>query len=226
MALYTLLIDAADVLFIQSHRNDHLLRFLESYGVEPRHPVVVERALRAAYFDVLHGRITRDEYYDAKLRFYTVPDEGLAEGRAALFKDAMVLEMVPNAVATFSSLKEQGLELVVVANSEHPAAELTAWLQRAGLPAELWTGLFTSCEIRLSLPDPAFFKHVLETVKSEWHGAAYLSKHHVGDAVLVEYGLRVITFQPEVTVLPFQYTIQALEDLPSLLVRLAQEETI
>lgn len=222
MALHTLIFDADGVLYSRTQPIRYLHEYLQSYGIEPRHPVVVQRALKAAYFDVLHGRITREAFYEAMLRFQGLEDErAIAEGRAAIMADAADIEPTPDAVEIVSELYDHGYRMVVVSNTEHRAADLAFWLSEIGFSPNWWLGVFTSAEMRLTSPDPQFFSTILNATNSHWSEVAYIINQERQLGALMEHGMKTIGFrlQPHDN-FHVHHTIQSFPDLADLLFKL------
>lgn len=197
MALHTLLINPEGILFEPSQSAEHLRSFLANFDLELRHPKVVQKALKAAFYDVMHGRISREEFYDATLRFHGLPDEALDGGRTAMLRDAKNIQMIPGASDGLGTLRDMDFRLVLAMNSPHASADIQAWLEAVGFPGDLWERIFVSCEIGSAEPDPAFFKAILEALELDWSDIAYLRRNPELLTSAMSEGLLTIALEPE-----------------------------
>ncbi|MBI5931977.1 MAG: HAD hydrolase-like protein [Chloroflexi bacterium] len=197
MPFRTLLLDTDDVLYIHPRPDRHLQDYLAAYDLQPRHPKVVQKALKAAHFDVLHGRIARQEYYDAILSFHGLPQQALEYGRSVLLADAAAIQPIGGAVETLIELNNNGLEIGIAANTEHPAEDLVIWLEDVGFPRDLWWMVMTSCEIGLTKPDPAFFKATLQITDIAPEEILYVGRDFYELAMIGEQGIMPLAFQPD-----------------------------
>lgn len=167
MPINLLVIDPEDVLFSRQEEQQHLNAFLQSLGIEPRHPQIVEKALKAARFDVLHGRITRDTYYNAILRFHGVPEgAAYAIGRQAILADTTNLVPVAGAAEALQQIYAAGIALGLVVNSEHSAIDFINVLGDIGYIRSIWSYAVSSSEVGYMIPDPAIFEAIIESPKS------------------------------------------------------------
>jgi FMN phosphatase YigB (HAD superfamily) len=218
MPIYTLLVDTEDILYTRPQPDAHLYSYLETQGLQPRHPKVVKKALKAAHFDVLHGRITREDFFNAMLGFYGVTQDALEGGRAALLADAAALEPMPDAIETLTDLQARGVEIVMVANTEHPARDLVVWLAAAGFPETLWRVALTSCELGLVRPDPAFFRIALEITGANPAETAFIGQDDYELSLVMQQGLTALAFQPNNPAsVATPYVLHSFAELASLL---------
>lgn len=212
MLISALIIDPKAVLFMPATEQPHLKGYLNNLGLQPRHPQVVEKALRAARFDVLLGRISRDVYYDAILRFHGVPDyANLKAGREALLADSVYVTPNVKAIPVLNQLYVAGIQLSLVLNSEHSSREIAMMLNHFGFVHTLWSRIITSSEIGYIIPDPAIFEAVL----NQPEGNVYLSQQAV--PWLIKHGVINLVYGDDTSV-PDAYNIHEIEQLIDLLV--------
>lgn len=212
MLISTLIIDPKDVLFMPATEQPYLKGYLQNLGLQPRHPQVVEKALRAARFDVLLGRITRDVYYDAILRFHGVPDyANLKVGREALLADSVFVTPNVKAIAVLNQLYVAGINLSLVLNSEHSGREIALMLSHFGFVHTLWNRIITSSEIGYIIPDPAIFDAIIDQPE----GNVYLSRQAI--PWLIQHGVINLVYGDDKSVLD-AYNIHEIEQLIDLLV--------
>ena len=197
MPFRTLLLDTDDVLYTHPKPDRHLQDYLAAYDLQPRHPKVVRKALKAAYFDVLHGRISRQEYYDAILSFHGLPQNAIEYGRSVLLADAAAIQPVADAVNTLLQLQDNGVGIAIAANTEHPADDLVTWLEDVGFPRDLWWMVMTSCEIGLTKPDPAYFRVALQSSSIPPDEMLYVGGDFYELSLVGEQGIMPVAFQPD-----------------------------
>ncbi|NDJ85113.1 MAG: hypothetical protein GYB66_04440 [Chloroflexi bacterium] len=199
MAIRVLLFEPEDILYKRPQPNQHFHAFLEKLGLQPRHPQMVQRALKAGYFDVIHGRITRDDFYDAILRFYEIEGETVIPiGRKALLADSMSIEAMNDAPSVLKNLQADGFKLALVMNSEHPSQDVITMLARAGFPTALWSSVTTSCQVGKSIPDKSIFDTALDKAEASPGETAFISPRGEILVRVMEYGLATVAFgQPE-----------------------------
>jgi FMN phosphatase YigB (HAD superfamily) len=164
MRISSILFDAVGVLYERPLTGMALQAMLEQHGLTPRHPKVVGDFMRAATFDACLGRISQDDYYTALLRVHGLDERSIPAGREALRFDASRVEIEPTIIPTLSRLHAAGLRLGAVANSLYSAEEEVSWLERVGIPSELWTVYLTSCEMGAIAPDPKVMTPALQAL--------------------------------------------------------------
>lgn len=212
MTIHTLIINPKDVLFQQSEQQPHLVAFLNAMGMEPRHPRVIEKGIRAARFDVLLGRISRDVYYDALLKLHGVPEHAnMRAGREALLADSLLLTANYSAIPVLQQLYVAGIQLSLIMNSEHSADEMVSVLNHFGFVHTLWHDVIASSEIGHIIPDPAMFEAVIH----QPNGIVYLSPHAV--PWLIEQGIINLVYGDDDSV-PDAFNVYNLEQLIDLLI--------
>lgn len=197
MPFRAILFDTDDVLYMHPKPDRHLQDYLAVYDLQPRHPKVVQKALKAAYFDVLHGRISRQDYYDAMLNFHGLPQHALEYGRSVLLADAAAIRPIEGAVEILTKLRDLDFSLSIAANTEHPAQDLVLWLEDVGFPQNLWWSVMTSCELGLTKPDPAFFKTALHAKGIPPNEMLYVGCDIHELSLVGEQGIVPAAFQPD-----------------------------
>jgi FMN phosphatase YigB (HAD superfamily) len=124
--IQAILFDTEGVIYHRPRQQRYLAAFLAEHELTPRHPWILERALRAARFDVITGRITIETYFDAILRTHGIAAPDLLEaGREALFEDAGDIELYPGVIETLTKLQDSGLRLGAVVDS--PGRRSRGW---------------------------------------------------------------------------------------------------
>lgn len=215
MVFRVLLVEPEDVLYTLPNNYTYLQAFLESIGINPRHQRTVERAMKAAQFDVFHGRIRRTDYYDAILRFHGVTNPNdLPAGREALWGDRTNFQVTIGAIAGMEALHKAGLHLGLVLNTEHSGEELIELLAQNGFPRNLWAVVATSCEIGQIIPDPSIFEAILNVVKCPPKQVMFLTRKINIVPLVSQLGLQGVGFRPtEATTVPRVFSFGELVDL-------------
>ena len=212
MSINTLIVDPEGVLFTRSDNQKHLKVYLNSIGLEPRHPQIVEKALKAARFDVLHGRITRQTYYNAILRLHGVPEDmEFAIGRKALIQDSANVIPIAGIANVLQQVYASGISLGLVVNSEHSAAEFIHILGEIGYLKSIWSYAISSSEAGAMIPDPAIFRPIIESPAD----TAILSTRSI--PWIKETGIQALTYQARTPIHGVQ-NIHSPQDLISALV--------
>ena len=115
MSITTILLDAGGVLYYRPREDSYLELFLEEHGYKLRHRSIVDRAMRAAIFDVQSGRISGDQFYNAILRLHGVNDRGdLSRRTRGTAARCCRNRTVSGAAKTLIALSEGGYRLGVV----------------------------------------------------------------------------------------------------------------
>ena len=157
-----ILFDTEGVLYHRPRQDRYLTAFLEQHDLKPRHPSILERALRAARFDVLTGRIPLETYLDAVLQTHGITDPALLkDGREALFQDAADIELYPGVPQTLPLLQEAGLRLGAVVDSPYTPGEEIAWMAARQLSPGLWTVFVVSADVGATKTEPLPFERAL-----------------------------------------------------------------
>ncbi|MBI5960122.1 MAG: HAD family hydrolase [Chloroflexi bacterium] len=193
-----ILFDAGGVLYHRPRQDRHLFAFLEQFGVKPRPRSVVDRALRAAKFDVQTGRISCNDFFDAILRTHGLQDpEILQAGREALQKDAADIEMFPGVWETLMQLQDAGYRLGVVSDTAHTAGQKIAWLAAHRLSPGLWTAFVVSPDVGTTKVEPTIFRVALHQLGVAPLNAAFVGHNSIELACAREMGLATIAFMPD-----------------------------
>lgn len=217
MAIRAVLLDAGGVLYNRPREDQHLTAFLAQLGLTPRHRSVVNKALRAARFDVQSGRISRDMFYDAILRFHGLRDESLFErGREVLLWDATDIELFPGVRETLVVMRDAGYLLGVVSDSAHSAREKVDWLAAHGLPDDLWGAFLVSSEFGSLKAGGMIFQHALDLLGVA-SGETVFVGHDSDELVNASsLGLTTIAFMPDDPLIQTDYTITSFYGLQDL----------
>ena len=203
-AIRALLFDTGGVLYHRPRQNRHLKAFLEAHGLRLRHPAVLEKALRAARFDAQTGRISRETFYDGILRINGLQDERLfPAGRAAIYRDAIDIELFPGVAETLVALHEAGVLLGAISDTPHRAEEKIAWLEAHGVPPDVWAVFLVSADVGVTKAEPLIFEHALAALGLAPEQAAYVG--HATEELLSAQELGLLT----VAFLPDDYSVQA-----------------
>ena len=193
-----LLFDADGVLYHHPRHQFHLASFLAGHGLVMRSAAFVERALRAARFDVLTGRIRRETYYDAVLRVHGVFDEtAFPAGREALLRDAADIELYPGVPQTLARLHGAGVHIGVVTDSECPAGEHIAWLAARRVSPGVWSTFVVSPDAGVTTAEPAIFQQALAELALPADRVAYVGHETAALATAARLGLMTIGFMPD-----------------------------
>ncbi len=193
-----LLFDTDGVLFHRPRRNRNLATFLAQHGLEPRDPAFEARALRAARFDVMTGRIRRDDYFDAVLRVHGIFDEALLpEGREALLRDAADIELFPGVCETLNALYGAGYRLGAVADAACYAGEHIAWMAVHRVSPGVWSAFVLSPDVGATTAEPAIFECALQQVDAEPPRVAYVGHETAALASASQLGLVTVAFLPD-----------------------------
>jgi FMN phosphatase YigB (HAD superfamily) len=215
--IQAILFDTEGVIYHHPRRQRYLTAFLADQGLKPRHPSILERALRAARFDVVTGRITVETYFDAILRTHGIAAPDLLEaGREALFQDAADLELYPGVIETLTHLQDSGLRLGAVVDSPYTAGEEIAWMATRMLSPGVWTVFLVSSDVGATKSEPLLFKRALLRLNLRADHAAFVG--HASDelACAASLGMLTISFLPDDPDVVTHYrisTIYGLEDL-------------
>ena len=212
MGINTLVIEPENVLYTHLTGQYHLNAYLQTLDIKPRHPQIVEKALKAARFDVMHGRISRDTYYDAILRFHGVPDDAdFDAGRYALLSDGQDIVAKNDMIETLERIYAAGISLSLIVNSAMDAHEIVDMLANVGFVRSFWGKVVSSSEAGAMIPDPAIFEALIESPTS----TAVLSARPI--PWLAEHGIPAIVYESERDIEGL-YTVHSPEELLHLLV--------
>lgn len=218
-AVQAILFDTEGVIYHRPRQDRFLRAFLERNGLQPRHPSILERALRAARFDVLTGRIPVETYFDAVLRTHGIVEpELLEEGRAALYYDAADIELYPGIAETLTALQEAGFRLGAVVDSPYTPGEEIAWIASQQLSPGLWSVFVVSSEVGATKAEPLVFERALRQLELTPGEAAFVG-HDSGElACAAGLGMLTIAFMPDDPAVETHYIISSFYGLEDLFV--------
>jgi phosphoglycolate phosphatase-like HAD superfamily hydrolase len=212
-----ILFDTDGVIYHHPRRQRYLTAFLADHGLKPRHPSILERALRAARFDVVTGRITAETYFDAILRTHGIAAPELLEaGREALFQDAADIELYPGVIETLTHLQDSGLRLGAVVDSPYTAGEEIAWMAARMLSPGVWTVFIVSSDVGATKSEPLLFGRTLQRLNLRAEHAAFVG--HASDelACAASLGMLTISFLPDDPDVETDYQISTIYGLEEL----------
>ncbi len=217
MAINTLFIDPVDILYKYTEPDVNLHTYLEMLGITPRHPRVVQKALKAAYYDVLHGRIDRDLFYDALLRFHGVDETGLAAGREALLADEASIRAQPGATSAIRILRQFNLRMVIIINSPHSSQDIVDLLAKVGFAPDIWTAVIASRDVGHAIPEPDIFETAVNIANAVSSETAFISTDISVLPLLKDQGYITIAFGPTESAVQAHYHLHSFEALVNLL---------
>jgi FMN phosphatase YigB (HAD superfamily) len=216
-AIQAMLFDTDGVIYHRPRQDRRLTAFLEQHGLKPRHPSILERALRAARFDVLTGRISAEMYFDAVLRTHGISDpKWLEEGRAALFRDAADIELYPGVGETLTRLQDSRLRLGAVVDSPYSAGEEIAWLAARSLSPGLWSVFVVSSAVGTTKTEPLIFERALGQLGLTPREVVFVGHDSAELACAASLGIRTIAFLPDDPAVETDYIISAIYGLRDL----------
>jgi len=197
-AVKAILFDTGGILYHRPRQDRHLTAFLEQHELRLRQRSLVERALRAANFDVQTGRITRDAFYDAILRVHGLSDESLfPAGREALLRDAADIELFPGVVEMLRLLKEAGYRLGAISDSAHTSEEKIAWLETRKIRPGTWSVFVVSSRVGATKSGSLIFQRALGLLKTAPAETAFVGHSAVELVRAGEMGMLTIAFLPD-----------------------------
>jgi FMN phosphatase YigB (HAD superfamily) len=219
-----ILLDTEGVLYHRPRQDRHLTAFLQQHGLHLRHRSVVQRALRAAIFDVQSGRITRDAFYDASLRVYGVADEALfPAGREALLRDAADIELYPGVRDTLMYLYQNHYRLGAISDTPHSAREKVTWMAARGVPPMVWDTFMVSSEVGTLKISPEIFERALLHLGTPADGTAFVGHNTDELQRAAELGMMTIAFLPDDPTVQATHRIGSFYELQDLFV--SEEDT-
>ncbi len=170
--LKALLFDAGDVIYHRPRRGALIKRFLANQGLPTVAPDQDKAATlkRQAYV----GQITKEQYQDEILALHGVSDPAVSLGGRRVFdedqRDIVFFEGVPE---TLHRLKDAGLRLGVVTNTYDATLDKMEWFRRVGIDS-VWDSFATSCELKVSKPDPRIYRAALEPLNVQPQQTAFV----------------------------------------------------
>jgi FMN phosphatase YigB (HAD superfamily) len=218
-AIQAILFDTEGVIYHRPRQDRYLRAFLERNGLQPRHPSILDRALRAARFDVLTGRIPVETYFDALLRTHGIVESELfEEGRAALFYDAADIELYPGIAETLTALQKAGFRLGAVVDSPHTPGEEIAWIAAQQLSPGLWSVFVVSSDVGATKAEPLIFERALHQLELTPGEAAFVGHDSSELACSADLGMLTIAFMPDDPAVETHYIISSFYGLEDLFV--------
>ena len=216
MGYRTLLIDPEGLLYTRPSQDTYLYAYLENLGIKPRHPQITQRALKAAQFDVMHGRIERDSFYDAILRFHGVQERDLGTGRSVVLKDRLSATAMLGAAEVIETLVGANFKLVIVTNTEHSSRDILQMLEGIGFPNTWWERAIASAEVKQALPDALFFEKALSLIEANPIETAYVTANTSHLPRRTEHSVDIIAYRITRESAPASHYVQSLMELVTL----------
>jgi|GEM_PF-1031724 len=218
MSVRAILFDVQSVIYERPAVGVALQTLLDHYVLKPRHPRVVQNALRAAQFDANLGRISLDEFYNAELRIHGFADSTvLSAGREALRFDAGRLMMPSGTASALRHLHQTEIAVGALANSPYSSADEIAWLSRIGIPPEVWRVYLCSSEVSLTAPDPLMIDMAVRQFGVPHNTVALVSRDPSFLESAADLGLTPVAFRPAEPIGAARGTIDQIGQLLTML---------
>ncbi len=193
-----ILFDTGGVLYHRPRQDQHLRAFLAAHGLKLRHRDVLTKALRAAQYDALTGRISRDVLYDGILRINGLENPNLfPAGREAIYQDAVDIDLFPGVADTLHQLRTASLLLGAVSDTAHAVNEKKAWLVACGISPGIWRTFIVSSDVGSTKEEPAIFRRALAELDSMPEDTAFVGHRTAELRTAHELGLTTIAFLPD-----------------------------
>jgi len=219
-SIKAILLDTGGVLYHRPRQDRHLIAFLEQQGIKPRHRTIVERALRAARFDVQTGRISCGDFYDAILRTHGLADPAqFPAGHEALLRDAADIELYPGVWETLTRLQEAGYRLGAVSDTPYTAGQKIAWLAARRVSPGLWTAFVVSSDVGSTKSEPAIFRAALRQLGAAEEDVAFVGHNSIELVCARDLGMLAIAFLPDDPAVETDYEIPSFYGLGELFLR-------
>ncbi len=218
--IQAILFDTEGVIYHRPRQQRYLEAFLAQHELTPRHPAILERALRAARFDVMTGRIALEAYFDAILHTHGITAPDLLEaGREALFHDAADIELYPGVIDTLTRLQDAGLRLGAVVDLPFTAGEEIAWMAERALSPGVWNAFVVSSEVGATKSEPLGFERALFRLNVAPDHAAFVGHASEELASAARLGMLTISFLPDDPDVETHYELSTIYGLEELFVR-------
>ena len=218
--IQAILFDTDGVIYHRPRQQRYLTEFLSQHELTPRHPAIMERALRAARFDVITGRIALQTYFDAILRTHGITAPDLMEaGREALFHDAADIELFPGVSETLTKLQDSGLRLGAVVDSPYTAGEEIAWMAARMLSPGVWNVFIVSSDVGATKSEPLIFERALFRLNLRADHAAFVGHASEELNCAASIGMLTISFLPDDPDVETHYEISSIYGLEELFLR-------
>jgi HAD superfamily hydrolase (TIGR01509 family) len=216
------LFDADGVLYYRPQRGRLLAAFLQGLGLavpDAGSLRAIRDPLKLESFD---GRITRHEYFDRQLEALGVSNRAdLLRGREVLAREAAAIRLHEGVLPTLRELKRRGFKLGVVTNTAHPTEVKLAWLRHQGMEEDIFDAVASSCEVRISKPEPGIYEAALEQLEVAAADAAFVG--HATDELqgARAVGLVTVAYNYELSA-EADYYVQNFSDLLELPIAIAR----
>jgi FMN phosphatase YigB (HAD superfamily) len=209
--LKALLFDAGDVLYHRPRRGALVKSFLGKLGL-PKLPPDKEKAA-ALKREAYAGKITKQQYQDEFLALHGVSDPALlCEGRRILDDDQRDIVFFEGVPETLHRLKAAGLRLGVVTNTYDATRDKLDWFRRAGIDS-LWDSFATSCELKMTKPDPRIYQAALDPLKVRPEETAFVGHAAAELEGAKALGLITIAFNRDNATVSADYVIASFAEL-------------
>lgn len=195
-----LLFDLCNVLYDNTLWRRWLLQLLSHLGLHTNYRCFFKVWDRDFLDDVHRGRRTFSDAFDAFLRSVGLSPGQIDEVKAACQSRRLQMEttarLLPGVKHTLASLKQAGLALGAIGNSEHPAAVLSRRLSGLGL-AETFAAIVSSIELRRTMPDPACYHVAVRGMGLPADQVAFVGHDTAELAGAADAGLATVAFNFE-----------------------------
>jgi HAD superfamily hydrolase (TIGR01509 family) len=213
-----LLFDANGVLYHRPKPNRRLNAFLAPLGLaalpdDRVRPYIVEERDAART-----GRLSLDEYFQAKLRVYGVVDPDLVErGVRVMMEDAADIALFNGTREAIHALSTSGYALGIVTDSTKSAEIKLSWLEAKGLPARVWTTVVSSAQAGFCKPAAEIYYEALDRMGIQPAHAAFVG--HATDELegAEEIGMATVAFRPDDPDFPADVHVEDLRELVDML---------
>lgn len=205
MRIRALLFDAGDVLYHRPRRWERTWDYLSQLGLPQ---VALDDPAWLALKTRAHlGLITEGEYMDGLMDLFGV-QEPLARvhAREIIYTDERDIEFFEGVEQTLHRLREMGLQLAVVTDTQISTEEKLHWFRKIGID-DVWDSFATSCELNAIKPDKRLYLAALEPLGVQPSEAAFVG--HAEDEMQGARALGMITiaFNRDHEQVPADYVI-------------------
>ncbi len=154
--------DAGNILYYKPHKEMNMKRFISKYKLQAKVDVRAEkRKLKDLAF---HGTIDRYDFYEKVIRLYGVTDPGiLAEGIAAMVRDATTVEIIEGVPETLKALKKKGFILGIISDTATPIQVKLDWFTAAGF-GNVFDSFVSSKEMGIRKPASLIYEEAYRKV--------------------------------------------------------------
>ena len=209
--LKALLFDAGDVLYHRPRRGALLKPFLSKMGLPKTPPD--QQTLATLKHRAHSGQITKEQYQDEILAQNGVSDPAMRlQGRRVLDEEQRDIDFFDGVPEPLHRLKKSGLRLGVVTNTYDATADKLGWFRRVGIDA-LWDSFATSCELKVTKPDPRIYLAALEPLKVQPQEAAFVGHSAAELRGAKAVGLMTIAFNRDDAALPVDHVTSNFAEL-------------